>query len=399
MERLQKVMSKTAACLAAAALATSCAYSKDPDFQADLKPSTILKEEQFGGPNQWPPYAEVYTQRFVWKMKHLALQLRDKSRAAGRGDLVALMTTIVPVDNIYKPTSFGRICSEQLMTEMDKSGMKMIEARKTGDYFIKDNQGEFALSRDLKKIAAQASADAVMVGTFAKSRDQILINVRLVDLKNSSVIAGASTMMDVRGDKFLSSILADDEKGDGSQAASTIQIRKKVSAEMDPYAEVLQGMIRTMAEKAAETNPPESLGRKTVAVTTFVDINHMYRSSQFGKFMSEQLMTELSTLGYNVIELRATPEIYVDVRAGEMGLSREMSQLMANRGAEAVIVGTYTRAGDTVVVNGRFLNARSHTVTGVGELIVDAGPRNKFIAGLLEKEVTAVPPAETVEGF
>ena len=399
MSKFRPVSALVAATMVASAFSPSCAYKREPDFQGDLNPSTTYKTEFYGGPNQWPPHAEVYTQRFVWKMKYVADQLTAKVKASGRENTVALMTTLVPVDDIYKSTSFGRVCAEQLMTEMDKQGIKVIEARKTEDYLIKDHNGEFALSRDLKRIGAQFSADAVLVGTYAKSKDQMLINVRLVDLKDSGVIAAASTMMDLRGDKFLSAVLMDEDKKNGERETGPVQIRKRVEPLTDPYAEVLQGMIRSMAEKVSETSPAGALGARTIAITTFVDANHVYRTNTFGKYVSEQLINELSSLGYNVVELRAMPEIFVDVHAGELELSREMSRVMANRGAEAVIVGTYTKAGDHVIVNGRFINAKSHVVTGVGELIVDASQRNKFVTGLLEKEVTTVMPAETVEGY
>lgn len=376
-------------------------YMREPDFQWRLKPDALSGEGASHGEKQWIPQTEVYTQRFVWKMRYLAQQMRNGAADRGREGLTVLMSTITPVDNISSGTSFGRLVSEQLMTELDAHGFRVIEARKTNDYIIADKRGEFSLSRDLKKIASEFSADAILVGTYSRANKQVLINVRLVDLRDSSTLGAGSAMMDVRGDTFLQSVFGDNvnERGDMTGGLGSVNLRKKVLPEVDHYSETLQSMIRGMAGKIAESAPPEGGGVKTIAVTTFVDINHLYRAAAFGRYMGEQLISELSLLGFNVVELRAAPEIALDLRLGEMALTRETSRLIPRNGVDAVVVGTYTKAGDTALVNGRMILPKTGKVVGVGDIIVDAGPRNKFMTALLEQEITTMMPAETVEGY
>lgn len=376
-------------------------YTQEPDFQSRLNPSTTYKADAFAGASQWPPYAEVYTQRFVWKMRYLAQQMHDTASARGREGMTVLMTTITPVDNLSAGTSFGRVATEQLMTEMNARGFRVIEARKTNDYMIADKAGEFSLSRDLKKIASEFSADAVLVGTYSRGREQVLLNVRLVDLKDSSTLGAGSAMMDLRGDRFLMSIVGDDMNGRGGATGGVVSVnmRKKVLPDVDHYSETLQSMIKSMAGRIAESAQVDGAGVKTIAVTTFVDINHLYRAASFGRYIGEQLIAELSILGFNVVELRIAQEIVVDMRLGEMALSREMNRLAPNGKVDAIVVGTYTKAGDTALVNGRMILPKSGKVVGVGDITVDAGPRNKFITALLEQEITTMMPTETVEGY
>lgn len=380
---------------------TGCAlYAKEPDFQSRLSPNTSYKQDMFAGASQWPPYSEVYTQRFVWKMRYLANQVKATASRRGKEKLTVLMTTITPADNISSGTSFGRLVSEQLMTEMNAASFRVIEARKTNEYVIADKSGEFSLSRDIKKIASEFSADAVLVGTYSRGREQVLINVRLVDLKDSSTLGAASAMMDLRGDRFLLSFIGDDVNARGpSGGLVSVNLRKKVMPETDHYSEILQSKIKSMAGRIAENAPPDSSGVKTIAVTTFVDINHLYRAATFGRYIGEQLISELSALGYNVVELRAAPEIVADLRLGEMALTREMNRLAPGGKVDAIVVGTYTKAGDTALVNGRMILPKSGKVVAVGDITVDAGPRNKFITALLEQEITTMMPSETVEGY
>lgn len=386
--------------------ASGCAgmfYQREPDFQPRLGPSTEFKQDNYGGANAWPPYSEVYTQRFVWKMRWLAEQVYKQMENIDPTKTTVLMTTLTPVDDLYKPTGFGRLCMEQLMTEFAKLDFVVIEARKTDNYMIRDHDGEFSLSRDLSKLSKDWRADMVLVGTYSKSDDQVLLNVRLVSTKNGGVIAGATAQMDLRGDKYLGAVFQKDAMKDGSWQAhnGTINIRKRVMEGDDPYAEVLQSRVRDMAERVAETAPPApgSATQKTVAVATFVDVDHFYRSATFGRYITEQLIGNLQTLGYKVVEIRAAPDMYVDFRLGEIKLSREMSQLVSNTKADAVLLGTYTKAGENVVVNGRLVVNKTQQVIGVGDIVVDARPSNKFVTGLLKNEITSVLPTETVEGY
>lgn len=386
-----------------AIIAAGCSgmyYQREPDFQWRLNPSTQFKSEPFAGPNSWPPYSEVYTQRFVWKMRWLAEQVYNQMANIEPSKTTVLMTTLTPVDDLYKSNSFGRLCMEQLMTEFTKMDFVVIEARKTDNYMIKNHEGEFSLSRDLASISKDWRADMVLVGTYSRSDDQVLMNVRLVSAKNGGVIAGATGQMDLRGDKYLTSVFHKDEMKDGIIGdTGTINVRKRVIEGVDPYAEVLQGKIRDMAGNVNESAPAGSAKPKTVAVATFVDVDHFYRAATFGRYVTEQMMSELRNLGYNVREIRAAPDVYVDFRLGEIKLSREMSQLISNARADAVLLGTYTKAGENVIVNGRLVIGKTQEVIGVGDMVVDAKPGNKFMASLLKNEVTSVLPTETVEGY
>jgi hypothetical protein len=82
-----------------------------------------------------------------------------------------------------------------------------------------------------------------------------------------------------------------------------------------------------------------------------------------------------------------------------MALTREMNRLAPNGKVDAIVVGTYTKAGDTALVNGRMILPKSGKVIAVADITVDAGPKNKFMTALMEQEITTMAPTETVEGY
>lgn len=379
-----------------AVIAAGCyPYRKEPDFQSRLVPS----RPSYGGQYEWPPYSAIYTQRFVWKMRYMAERLAAGMPEGERERTPLLMTTMAPADDIYRGTSFGRLVTETLMTELSAQGFEVIEARKMDGYKILDHEGEFYLSRDVKRIAAEHEAGAALVGTYSESGGQAIINTRIIDTRQGRVIAAATAMMDIRGDRFLGPILTGDGAGGTGAETPEIATRKKVMPAEDPYSEVLRDMARDMAYDVAEAAAGEAGRAPVIAVATFVDVDNMYRAATFGRYITELLMENLSSMGHEVLELRAAPEVFVDLRIGELALTREMSQLVGSTGAGAVVLGTYTKAGDKVMVSARMVVKKTKRVIGVGSMTVDAGEENEFVAALLKNEIAAVPPTETVEGF
>lgn len=374
-------------------------FKREPDFKRELAPPQQYYNlgQRDGG---WLPRQERATQRFAWKMELLARRLQATISKKSARRMKVLMTTIVPVEDLGKATSFGRLCTEQLMTELHNRGFEVIEARKTGEYIIRDQEGEFSLSREGRMISEEHKADAVLVGAFSRSGDSVLVNVRLVSSLDAGVVSAASAMMNLRGDRFLNGLFRENGRAaDPDEGMGQMRVRKRVDPAVDPYPEVLEDDISNMAGEIAETAMDKAGGGATLAVTTFVDVDNFNRATTFGRYMTEKLMAEFRTRGFNVIELRSAPDIFVDVRIGELGLTREMSQIMMNKNADVVVVGTYAKAGDNIAINSRLVVAKTQEVVGAGQMIVEGGARNKFVTAMLENEITTVIPTETVEGF
>lgn len=105
-----------------------------------------------------------------------------------------------------------------------------------------------------------------------------------------------------------------------------------------------------------------------IAVTTFVDIDNLYQSSTFGRILGEQLMSELSMLGYNVIELRQAEAMQIMYDQGELGLSRDIHTLKKHRDLSAIVVGTYAISPVRVYVNARLLDPETSMIVSVGSV-------------------------------
>lgn len=109
-----------------------------------------------------------------------------------------------------------------------------------------------------------------------------------------------------------------------------------------------------------------------LVVATFVDIDNLEDSSTFGRILSEQLISELSMKGYNVMELRHSPTINVLVKEGEFALSREIKRIHKDRNVAGVVVGTYVSSNERVYVNARLLDPKSSLVVSAGSVEMEA---------------------------
>ena len=111
-----------------------------------------------------------------------------------------------------------------------------------------------------------------------------------------------------------------------------------------------------------------------VAVATFVDLNNLYRTSPFGRYIAEQLMGELQRAGFNVVEIRKTDSIMVKPRYGEYGLSRDIQELARQSSARYILAGTYVTKGRYILINARLISNENNLVASSGLKILRKDP-------------------------
>ena len=120
-----------------------------------------------------------------------------------------------------------------------------------------------------------------------------------------------------------------------------------------------------------------------VAVSTFVSLDNLYATSSLGRFLGEQLLSTLQQAGLEVIEVRKTPGMMVSPYHGEYALSRSMDEIGLVQGAQAVVVGTYTVAGQEIFINARLLRNDDNRVLSSASLVL---PIDGMTANLLANE-------------
>lgn len=153
-------------------------------------------------------------------------------------------------------------------------------------------------------------------------------------------------------------------------APGCAQFQEFANAPMDkrPQTEIIKEKIKVVATEINYRLRSFEPTEKTIAVTTFVDLDNLDVASSFGRFLAEELASEMHTLGYNVRELRQRQGVEVVEQKGEFILTRRSEELMKSARIDAALTGTYMVVGDNVVVNARIVDLDSSMVISVGQM-------------------------------
>lgn len=101
-----------------------------------------------------------------------------------------LITTMVNVDNVKQSSRLGRAVAEQVGARFTDLGYKVIDLRlRQAGVLVKSDTGELALSRDVKELATEHQARAILVGTYAEAINMVYITLKLLDANSGQVMS------------------------------------------------------------------------------------------------------------------------------------------------------------------------------------------------------------------
>jgi TolB-like protein len=117
-------------------------------------------------------------------------------------DSPLLVASFVNVDDLNQSSTFGRMVSEQISSRFKQLGYTAIEMKLRTTIFIKEDSGEFLLSRELSEISTKHSAQAVVVGTYAAASDRVYLTARVINVTDSRILASYDYNIPMTRDVF-----------------------------------------------------------------------------------------------------------------------------------------------------------------------------------------------------
>lgn len=100
-----------------------------------------------------------------------------------------LVATVVRVDDLTKSSSFGRLVTEQIAARLAAKGLAVAEIKIRDTLYVSQEQGELMLSREVREMSLSRKAQVVVVGTYAKSLNEVFVTMKAVDVSTNTVIA------------------------------------------------------------------------------------------------------------------------------------------------------------------------------------------------------------------
>ncbi|MEI6413124.1 MAG: FlgO family outer membrane protein [Pseudomonadota bacterium] len=152
--------------------------------------------------NKSPPKAEVIVSNHT--AADVLIQQAGPNLAHNSTLLVA---SFVNVDDLTLSSTFGRLAAEQVAGQFTACGYQIVEAALRNSLYIRERQGQFLLSRELRELSSDFNAPTVIVGTYAVGRERIYVNARLVRAADNVVVAAYNYELPI--DRDVSQMLRD----------------------------------------------------------------------------------------------------------------------------------------------------------------------------------------------
>jgi len=157
---------------------SGCAKKTPPEGSAGKSPFTLPDPQ---------PYSNLLESSYA-AADSLGKWLRLRGFPSDESILAA---SFADIDDLTKSSTLGRIVSEQIASRLSQHGFRIVEVKlRQESVFIKEGEGEFLLSREVLSLGETRGAHAVLVGTYAVSKNFIFISVRVVRTEDNSVVTG-----------------------------------------------------------------------------------------------------------------------------------------------------------------------------------------------------------------
>jgi len=164
-------------------------------------------------------------------------------------------------------------------------------------------------------------------------------------------------------------------KGVAPPAPAPLRVNEAVALHNDIY-DLAEELFRNLADVDSEHGGMD----KSILVCTFVDLKKLTRTSSLGRYVAEQLMSEMQQRHYEVVEIRKSQAVMLQEKLGEFGLSRNPAEISQTVAAGATLTGTYTPSKYSIVINARIIDNRSAKLLSSATAII---PRNQLVEQLL----------------
>jgi TolB-like protein len=175
-----------------------------------------------------------------------------------------------------------------------------------------------------------------------------------------------------------------------SACATNDPFSDRTEKESDLYKKTGNNLFIENNYKAADSLISQFAGELTttqpIIVATVVDIDALSTSSTFGRLVSEQVSAKFSKSKYTMIEMKFGSDIYMKADTGELLLTREIKNVARNQNAQAVIVGTYAKAGNVVFVNLKVIQPNTNIVMAVHDYAFPMDENLKKMLGASDRK-------------
>jgi TolB-like protein len=135
----------------------------------------------------------------------------------------------------------------------------------------------------------------------------------------------------------------------------------------------IEDTITSLATQLVENKRTEV--DKTVVMTSFVRLDNLHATSEFGRVLGESLIHELSVRGFKMSEFRGQAAVSINSK-GEYFITRKVKDIQAETEDAHIIIGTYSRQFKKVMINARLIDNRTGAIISTARVTFAHGQKN-----------------------
>jgi TolB-like protein len=129
---------------------------------------------------------------------------------------------------------------------------------------------------------------------------------------------------------------------------------------------------------------------RPILIATVVDIDNLEQSSTLGRFLAESVSSRFTHNRYRMVEMKLQGSVYMRRGEGELMLTRQVRDIANAHQAQAVVVGTYSRASGAVFVNLKVVKPENNIVIAAQDYSL---PMSRNVCVMLNRNLHACPEA------
>lgn len=182
-------------------------------------------------------------------------ELKDElCRKIPKGSLI-VVSTLLNVKNFDETSSFGRIISDQIATDLHNSGYQIIGMDLPIDLFMMKEGGNLQLSEEDKALLKHYNAAVLVGGVYAPGKQNAYVTLRAVNRFTKQVIA--STDFSVALGPDVKTLLKTKDTGSTTPIGSAGSVAEPATENPVPSAKDTVPAVESEPEMPANSAPSE----------------------------------------------------------------------------------------------------------------------------------------------
>ncbi len=140
----------------------------------------------------------------------------------------------------------------------------------------------------------------------------------------------------------------------------------KTDKSYNTFNDVSKMIAMDLSKNLSKSVDKENMG--LIALTSFVDLNQLNKTTHFGRVMGENLFNELYDYGFKLSDFRGQNALSVNA-SGEFYITRDVKKLKKSVLNKYILVGTYSKVEEGIIINTRILDNESGEIISTSRVL------------------------------